>query len=268
MRVVVALLFLCGYGSVASSASPPETWPAFRGSGDSITQAKQLPLKWSATENIAWTAKLPGYGQSSPVVWKDKVFVIAIEGESKETLHVLCLDLASGRITWQKQFQASQRIKSSDYVSKGAPTPVVTADRVFAMFESGDLLAFDHSGKELWRRDLVKDFGPFTGNHGLGSSPVPAGDSLLILVAQGSPYLLSVDMTTGKDQWRTEHAFGSSWSSPSVYIGTDKKPIALVSSSGVAAAFDVKSGEKIWDMSGLSGNTVASPTAIDTSLQT
>ncbi|MFO0803439.1 MAG: hypothetical protein U0791_10000 [Gemmataceae bacterium] len=81
-------------------ASPPETWPAFRGNGDSITQAKQLPLKWSATESIAWTAEFPGYGQSSPVVWKDKVFVTAVEGESKETLHLLCIDLASGKITW------------------------------------------------------------------------------------------------------------------------------------------------------------------------
>ena len=242
------------------AASPPDVWPAFRGSGDSISDAKQLPLKWSATENIAWTIDLPGYGQSSPVVWKDKVFVTSVEGDNKETLYLLCLDLVSGKTLWQKTFVGSQKVKSSDYVSKGAPTPIVTADRVYALFESGDVFALDHSGKELWQRSIVKDHGAFTNNHGLGSSPVLAGDAILVLVAQDrASYLLAVDGATGKDRWKATHHLGSSWSSPAVYT-VDGRLTALVSSSGTIAAFDVKSGEKLWDMTGLTGNTVASPT--------
>jgi outer membrane protein assembly factor BamB len=243
----------------ALAASPPDVWPAFRGTGDSITDAKDLPLTWSATENVAWTADLPGYGQSSPVVWKGKVFVTAVQGEFKDTLVVLCLDLASGNVLWRKSFPGTQKVKTSDYVSKGAPTPVVTADRVYALFESGDLFALDHGGTEVWRRSLTTDFGPFTGQHGLGTSPVLAGDALLVLVAQGGNYLLAVDLKTGKDRWRTEHPFGSSWSSPLV-VSAGGKPTAVVSSNGTVTAFDARTGDKVWSLTGLSGNTVASPT--------
>jgi len=258
MRYLLALLLLSI--SVIGAAAPPDVWPAFRGTGDSISEAKQLPLKWSATENIAWTAELPGFGQSSPVVWKDKVFVTSVDGEFKDTLIVLCFDLATGKQLWKKTFDASIKVKVSDYVSKGAPTPIVTADRVFALFESGDLFALDHTGKELWQRSLVKDFGNFSGQHGLGTSPVLAGDAVLVLVAQAkSPYLLAVDADTGKDRWRTEDAFGSSWSSPTV-VKVGDTLTALVSSSGLAAGFDVKTGKRLWEVDGLKGNTVASPT--------
>ncbi|MBA4189409.1 MAG: pyrrolo-quinoline quinone [Planctomycetaceae bacterium] len=258
MRHLLTLLLLSIPAVVV--AAPPDVWPGFRGTGDSISEAKQLPLKWSATENIAWTAELPGFGQSSPVVWKDKVFVTSVDGEFKDTLHVLCFDLATGKQLWKKTFDGSIKVKVSDYVSKGAPTPIVTADRVLALFESGDLFALDHTGKELWQRSLVKDFGNFSGQHGLGTSPVLAGDAVLVLVAQArSPYLLAVDSATGKDRWRTEDAFGSSWSSPAV-VKVGDTLTALVSSSGLAAGFDVKTGKRLWEVDGLKGNTVASPT--------
>ena len=250
-RTLLALLAL----ATPATAAPPDVWPAFRGTGDSVSGAKSLPLKWSATENIAWTADLPGYGQSSPVVWRDKVFVTSVEGEQKDTLHVLCLDLTSGKEAWRKTFTGTQKVKSSEYVSKAAATPVVLGDRVFALFESGDVFCLDHGGKELWRRSLVKDFGPFVGNHGLGTSPVLAGDALLVLVAQGKQYLLALDTKTGENRWRTEHTFGTSWSSPVVVKNT-----AVVSSSGTVAAFDIKSGDKVWEVGGVTGNTVASPT--------
>src|SRR5262249_8779068 len=159
--------------------------------------------------------------------------VTAIEGEFKDTLDVLCIDVATGKVLWQKQFKGTQKVKTSDYVSKAAPTPIATADRIFALFESGDLFALDHDGKEVGRRSLVKDFGAFTNNHGLGTSPVLAGDALLVLVAQDKGgYLLAVDAATGKDKWRTEHAFGASWSTPTV-VKDGEKLTTLVSSSGM-----------------------------------
>jgi outer membrane protein assembly factor BamB len=259
-RLLTAFLLLIPVPALRA-ASPPDSWPGFRGAGDSATEAKRLPLKWSATENVAWTAELPGYGQSSPVVWKEKVFATSVEGEFKDALHLRCLDLATGKPLWKKQFKGTQKVKNSDYVSKAAPTPVATADRVFALFESGDLFALDHEGKELWSRSLVKDFGPLTNNHGLGSSPVLAGDALLVLVAQDrGGYLLALDAKTGKDRWRAEHAFGSSWSSPTVAT-CGGETCALVSSSGMAGAFDLKTGKSLWELTGLKGNTVASPTA-------
>ncbi|MBN9517926.1 PQQ-binding-like beta-propeller repeat protein [bacterium] len=254
-----AALLLLAALPVLRATAPPDRWPAFRGTGDSISDAKALPLKWSPTENVAWTTELPGYGQSSPVVWADRVFVTSAEGEFKDTLHVLRLDLATGKEAWRKSYPNAARVKATDYVSKSAPTPVVTADRVFALFESGDLFALDHDGKEQWRRNLAKDFGPLQGNHGLGTSPVLAGDTLLVLVAQGNSYLLAVDAVTGKDRWRAEHPFGGSWTSPAV-VQVDGKPVAVVSSPGLAAAFDVATGAKLWELGGLTGNTVATPT--------
>lgn len=258
MSVWIAVLLL-NVVSV-SEAAPPDSWPAFRGTGDSHSAAKKLPVTWSATENIAWTAELPGYGQSSPVIVGNKVFVTSVEGDFKDTLHVLAFDLATGKQLWISTFKGTQRIRSTDYVSKAAPTPVATADRVFALFESGDLIALDHQGKEVWQRSLVKEYGPFGGNHGLGTSPVLAGDALVMAVAAGPGYVLAVDSKSGKNLWKTDAPLGTSWSTPFILTGKDGKWSAIVSSNGKVFAFDGKTGEVTWTVEGLSGNTVASPT--------
>ena len=57
------------------ATTPADSWQAFRGTGNSISDAEQLPLKWSDESGIAWKAPLPGYGQSSPVIWQDRVFI-------------------------------------------------------------------------------------------------------------------------------------------------------------------------------------------------
>jgi outer membrane protein assembly factor BamB len=217
-------------------------------------------LKWSDDENLAWKVNLPGYGQSSPVVWKDRVFLTSVEGDSKETLHVVRLDLATGKTAWDKTFPATNKVKVTDYVSKAPCTPAVNAEHLFALFESGDIFAFDHAGNVKWQRTLTKEYGPFANNHGLGTSPVLAGNTLLVLVAQEKDgYLLAIDTTTGKNRWKADHVFGSSWSTPTV-LDVAGKPAAIVSASGAVQAFDVASGKLLWEVDGLKGNTVASPT--------
>ncbi|MCC2672913.1 MAG: Pyrrolo-quinoline quinone [Armatimonadetes bacterium] len=244
---------------LAAAPSAGRVWPAFRGHGDSRSAARNVPVRWSAEENVRWRADLAGYGQSSPVVWNDRVFVTSIAGEQQDRLLARCLDLNSGKTLWEREFKGSQGVKTSDYVSKAAPTPAVDADRVYLFFESGDLMALTHAGEPVWQRSLVREFGAIKSNHGLGSSPILTGNGLALLVAHDAgAYLLMADPATGKTRWKRDHPFGAGWTTPLAASHQGQKFI-LVSSSGRVDAFDLASGEPLWFVEGLKGNTVPSP---------
>ena len=76
-------------------------WPGWRGpEGTGISSEKDVPLKWSAKENVRWRSELPGPGNSSPIVWGNRVFVAqAVQKENRRT--VMCFDRASGKVLWQ-----------------------------------------------------------------------------------------------------------------------------------------------------------------------
>ncbi len=256
--ILLALSFLAN-----STTSDPSTWPGFRGCGDGISTAKNLPLSWGPGKNVAWKFDLPGYGQSSPVVWKDTVFVTSVAGDNREKGFVTAIDAGTGKKRWTHEFQPTQKAKWSNYVSKAAPTPIVDAAAVYAFFEGGDLLALTHDGKPLWSRSLVKDYGEFQGNHGLGSSPTATDDAVIVLIDHSGPsYLLAVSKRTGKNLWKTERKSRGSWTSP-VIARRDGKPEVVVSSNGNVAGYDASNGKLLWEMDGLSGNTIPSASAND-----
>ncbi|MDB5340724.1 MAG: Pyrrolo-quinoline quinone [Planctomycetaceae bacterium] len=116
-----ALLILLGIISTVPGYAA-EPWIGFRGPGDSIALAKDLPITWEQRGRSGWTTRINGYGQSSPVVWGKRVFVTSVSGDEKEILHVAAIDLAVGKSLWQKNFSATQKMKDSDTVSRGAPT--------------------------------------------------------------------------------------------------------------------------------------------------
>lgn len=241
-------------------ATPTGPWPGFRGTGDSLTAATDLPLKWSDTENIAWKAELSGYGQSSPVVWGDRIFVTSSGGDEKEKLYVEAYDLTSGKRLWQFELPASQTVKVSNYVSRSAPTPVVHALGVYAFFESGDLVALGHDGKELWKRSLTSEFGKIQGNHGLGCSPAQTEESIVLLVDHDGPsYLLAVDKKSGATLWKTARDSRISWTSPLVIERNGQEQV-IITSNGVVQGYAMRDGRKLWEIAGFKGNTVASVT--------
>jgi outer membrane protein assembly factor BamB len=161
---------------------------------------------------------------------------------------------------WAKRFPSSQRVAVSNYVSRSAPTPVTDDERVYAFFESGDLAAFTHDGQPVWKRSLTSDYGPFKGNHGVGSSPAVTGDSVVLLVShEGPSYLLAVDKRTGKNRWKIDREAAVSWSSPIVHRGQNGDEL-FISSSGLVEAIDAASGKVRWSINGLEGNLVPSAT--------
>jgi len=246
---------------MSARPSPGAIWPAFRGMGNSLTAATDLPLHWSDTENIAWSVELPGYGHSSPVVWHDAVFVTTMQGDNKETPTILRFDLATGEKRWQREFRSSQKVPVSHAVSQGAPTPVVDGDRIYAYFESGDLIALDHAGHVVWERSLVDEYGPIKGTHGIGSSLATIDEAIFVLMNhEGPSYLLAADKATGKNLWKVDYAGRIAWSSPIVHHRRDGRDEIVVSAAGLVEAYDAARGARNWNLEGLSGNTVPSAT--------
>ena len=246
-------------GSAAPSSS---TWAGFRNDGSSRTTARELPLEWGPSKNRAWTTELPGYGQSAPVVWNDRIYITAVEGPQKETLHIACLAVADGKLLWKKSFPTSQKGPNNPMQSRAAGTPIADASGVIAFFESGDLIALTPTGEIRWQRSLSREFGELKNNHGLGSSPAQSDDLAFILVDhQGPSYLLAVKKSDGTTAWKTDRSSRFSWSSP-VVINRNGSAQVVVSSNGSVAAYEPKSGKRLWELDGLVGNAVPSATML------
>jgi outer membrane protein assembly factor BamB len=253
----VALYFVA---CAAFAVTPMHCWPAFRGDGTSVADNQALPVTWGDQKSVAWRTDIDGYGQSSPVVWGDLIVVTSVAGPEKTELLTAGYDLGSGKRRWLYRAAGTQGIADSDMTSKAAPTPAIDAERVYAFFESGNVIALDHQGQPLWSRDLVTDYGPFKCNHGLGSSPVLTRDAVVLLIEhEGPSYLLALDKATGATRWKSDHTSRVSWSSPVVSSEGNAEEI-LVSSNGFVEAIDPTDGKTRWQLEGLKGNTVPSPT--------
>ena len=236
-------------------------WPGFRGGADTnVSRAARLPLTWS-DESVTWRATTPGFGQSSPVIWDGLVFLTSIEGALKETLWVSAVSLDDGAERWRRSFEAAERLEWNDYVSKGAPTPAVDADRLYAFFASGDLLALTHDGETVWRRNLSSDYGSVGGNHGVGNSVLLTERAVVVLLTRRTySYLLAVAPETGDTLWKADRDAGVAWSTP--VLTPDGREI-VVSAAGRIEGFDPDTGDLRWRFTDLEGNFVPSPTITD-----
>ncbi len=242
-------------------------WPNWRGPNqDGSSDEKNLPAKFSKSENVKWAADLPGLSASVPAVWGDSVFVTAPKYEEQK-FYGICLDAKTGKQRWSKALaEGSKWDKSSNLAS---PSPVTDGERVMFFFATGDLVCFDFQGKELWKRQLAKDHGSFATQWTYSSSPVLDGGKLYIQVLQrneafefqgvkkgveGSPndsYILAIDPATGKDLWKvirpsdammeTREAF-----STPVFTTYKGQREMLVTGGDCITGHDAATGKELW----------------------
>ncbi len=232
-------------------------WSAFRGpTGQGTSSEKDLPLTWSATENIAWKTEMPGPGASSPVVFGDRIYLTCytgyfIPGESGGSLdqlkrHLIALRRRDGTIVWDRALPAKlpeeSQIRDHGYA---ANTPAVDKDRIYAFFGKSGVFAFDHDGKQLWQTDV----GSQTHGWGTASSPVLYEDLVFINASVESGSLIALDRNTGKEKWRAG-GISEAWSTP-VLVTADSGRQELVIGAknnrvGKVMAFAPESGKLLW----------------------
>jgi len=237
-----------------------ENWAAFHNGGNTSISAANFPLRWSPEGGLGWAASLPGYGQSAPVVWRDRVYVTAVEGDNRERCFALAIDARTGRSLWTKTFASTVTMKNSYMVSRAAPTPLVDANGVYVLFGGGDLHALSHRGRPLWHCSLFDKERAFQNSHGYGSSPAQTDAAVIVLVDHRGPsYLAAISKATGKLLWKTQRESRSSWTSPHVTrVGSHTQ--IVVSSGGTVDGYDADTGEQLWSLEGISGNLIPSAT--------
>ena len=222
-----------------STCLPAADWLQFRGPQSSSVAADSVrpDLK------IAWQTDLPGRGLSCPIVVGDKVFVTAASGSEQTTLHLLCFSAKDGSKLWERTLRATGRTMSHKKTCVAAPTPCSDGQRVFALYSSNDLVAFDLDGNLLWLRGLMLDYSNASNSLGMASSPVVVGDTLVVQSENDSESLaLGIDVATGVNRWRMERPKAANWTSAVLMDGL----VALQSSAGLTG-IDPRSGEVRWE---------------------
>ena len=243
----------------SSSLVVAETgWFSFQNGGLN-TSAKAMEVKQTVQLEKKWSIELEGYGQSSPVVWRNTLYTTAVRGDNKEECIVAAHDLVSGKKKWSLTFKNPAPRESTYYVSKAAPTPVVDSHGIVSLFEGGLLVAVSHDGKVTWRRDLLDEFGELNSNHGLSSSLEHNDESVFVWIERKeSPYIISVNKKSGKDNWKASGVGGTSWATPRL-LNVGESQHLLLSGSGHIIGLDPSTGKRLWDFTGIDGNTVPTP---------
>jgi outer membrane protein assembly factor BamB len=247
---------------LALAAEPAaDRWTGFLGGAGVSLDSVTLPLRWSPTENQPWTVDLPGFGQSTPVIFGDQAYVTSVEGPKKDRVIVTAVALADGTRRWCVSFSTSDPVVNGTFVSRAAPTPVVDANGVYCFFESGDVVALSHSGETLWRLSLSEKYGRFTNDYGLAASPVQTTDAVIVLAdhPKGPSYLIALAKTDGGVLWKADRTSRGSWTSPRLLpiAGT---PTVVCSSAGTVDGYDPVTGSLNWSYTNVGGNRICSPT--------
>lgn len=213
--VPVITLLLVGSSAFA------ENWAQWRGPNfNGSSDEKGLPAKWTK-ESARWTADLPGASASTPIIYGDRVFLSTADDETR-TMHAMCLDRKTGKVLWNNK--AADGMARDDKSNYSSPSPVATTDRVFFFYGNGALAAFDPAGKQLWARNITKDYGNFAFQWTFSASPLFYGGKLYLQILQRDvpvngrgrggnsggggevkpieSFLLALDPADGKTLWR------------------------------------------------------------------
>jgi len=228
--------------ALLAQAPPDSAWPGWRGpTGDGHSTEKDLPQKW-AEESVTWKTPLKGAGQSSPVVWGERIFLTTALDKGRQRV-VLCVDRRTGKIEWEKVAWTGDPEPSHAMNGWASATCAVDGERVYAFFgRGGGLQCFTLDGTPVWSKDL----GRFEGPWGTASSPVLAGD----LVIQNcdsdkDARLVAFNRKTGEEVWSAAREPNRGWSTPVLIDTGTRKELVLNGQTGVIA-YAPETGKELW----------------------
>jgi len=285
LRLTAAALCLAlALPALFAQSKPAESWPHWRGPSHNGVATANVPLTWSDSQNVAWKVEIPGRGFSTPVVWGNRLFLTTAiptgrkSGAAQEPaggrrgpgggsgageehrLQVLAVDRPSGKILWS---QTAATVMPHEgyhhlYGSFASNAPATDGQRVYAFFGSRGLFVYDLNGKLLWQKDLGIKMAMRLG-FGEGTGVVVHDGRIYLQYDHQEPgAIVALNAADGKELWRAPRMENSSWSTPLVVEYNGAKQLVVTADTKVKA-YDVASGQVVWEVAGLGPNPIPQP---------
>jgi len=298
MKRTAALMVVMGLTAVVISLSAhgdssqaDNNWPMWRGpdATGAAPEGCNPPLTWSETKNIKWKYELPGSGDSSPIIWGDKIFFLtaipaAVEEEdivSPEPLQraqrggqrrqrtgrvaivnhkfdLVCVDRTTGKLLWQKTAVEATPHEGHHADSGFASySPVTDGQKIWASFGSRGTHCFDMNGKKLWSKDLGQM--RIRNTFGEGSSCNLAGDAVIVTMDhEGDSFIYALNKDDGEILWKKARDEGGTWATP-IPVEVNGKLQVVANAQNFIRSYDVATGDLMWQCSGQVSNVIPTP---------
>ena len=291
-RLAVAAAILASPAVLAqdnTTSRPPESfppgpqgeagryWPQWRGPlGTGLAPMSDAPVRFSPNDGVKWKTPIPGRGHSTPIIWRDRVFVttaVATEEQPRpdrprrrrtrlvpHEFRLIAVDRDSGEVAWSSVAVTTRPHEGyhRSLSSFANASPVTDGERVYAFFGSRGLHAFDMSGELAWSRDFgveMETYGPF----GEASSPALYGDTIVVVFDhEGQSFVEAVDKNNGETRWKRLRDEETSWASPIVAVH-EGRPQVVTSAGNFITAYDLTSGDLLWQARGMTPHPVPTP---------
>jgi outer membrane protein assembly factor BamB len=262
LPLLFCLLIFASLRLCASTATAENQWPNWRGpnaNGHLDAAPGTFPVEWGPEKNITWKTPLPGPGNSSPIIWNDRIFLTQAVDHGK-TRSLLCFNRTNGKLLWQKEVPYPEEDPTHKTNFFDSASPVTDGKLVYAWHGNAGLFAYNFDGQEIWRRT---DLGKYTHQWGANAaSPVLYQNSLLLHAGPGSDAkLFAFEKSTGKTIWTKElpdavsdsfKQFKGSWATPVLVLNNDGRDEMLIPLPQRLTSFDPNTGDELWRCDGLS----------------
>ena len=260
--IVANIVFIFLISFTLINCSFAENWHQWRGTNnDGISNETDVPIQWSQTENVIWRLPLPGEGASTPIVWKDKIFLTSADGNE---LVLMCIS-TNGEELWKRTLAVGNRTKRGDEVNNAAPSPTTDGEYVWAFLGTGDFVCYDFEGNSIWRTNIAERYGRFRLGFLMSMTPLLYKDRLYLQLIHSNAWLvLALDKMTGEEIWihdrksdatsECEHAY----TSPILYKDS-KRELLIVHGADYVTAHNLDDGSEIWRCGGLNAKEKYNP---------
>jgi outer membrane protein assembly factor BamB len=240
---------------IPDTAEAAKYWARWRGpSGQGLVSGTGYVDRWSATQNVRWKMPVPGSGNSSPVVWGDRIFLTTAY-EQGGRVSVLAFDRATGKRLWETFAPDGRSARAHPKNGYASATPSTDGERVYVSLGSRGLMAVDVNGRLLWHQNV----GRIDNYWGPAGSALLYKDRLILYQdSDGDAFIAAFDTATGRQRWHTRRNASVGWGTP-VAIRVDGHDEIIVNGQNRVCAYNPDTGTEMWSCSGPTFEVIPTP---------